>query len=183
MKNSDRYQFNKLTGGYSLFKSIILKQTDSFGYKYVQIKYHTGKFKRERVNVLVAKYFVENPNPILYNMVNHKDGNKSNNIASNLEWCNSSMNTQHAYDTGLIDIENFKNIKSSQATPYRVETPENVLLFQTQKQTMQYFNVGKTVFKSNKFIEQKKLEGYKITKISKEEYYEQTGSTTILKQC
>lgn len=33
--------------------------------------------------------------------VNHKDGNRLNNNADNLEWCVQNTNMQHSYDTGL----------------------------------------------------------------------------------
>lgn len=119
---------------------------------------------------MVATYFVKNLNPNKYNVVNHKDGNKANNIYTNLEWCDIQYNTKHAYVTGLIDLENFQSINSSQATPYLVKYKDKEMLFPTQKAAREYFNVGKTVFKSGKFRKVKELEGYYITKITKEEY-------------
>lgn len=52
------------------------------------------------IHRIVAKHFI----PLVdgKTQVNHKDGNKFNNTADNLEWCNQSENTQHAYDMGLI---------------------------------------------------------------------------------
>ena len=136
----------------------------------VNIMNYDGKVKRMRVHILVAIYFVKNNNPDLYNIVNHKDGDKSHNIYTNLEWCDTSYNTKHAYVNGLINIKNFKDINSSQATPYIVKYKNDELLFPTQKTVREYFNVGKTVFKSEKFRKEKEREGYIITKITKEEY-------------
>ena len=46
---------------------------------------------------LVAKAFVPNPNDYL--IVNHKDENKSNNAADNLEWCTASYNSTYGNAT------------------------------------------------------------------------------------
>ena len=51
------------------------------------------------VHRLVAEVFL--PNPKKHNQVNHKDGNKQNNCASNLEWCSCSENNAHAHKNGL----------------------------------------------------------------------------------
>lgn len=56
----------------------------------------SGQFLAHR---LVAQLFILNP--ANKKEVNHKDGNKSNNHYSNLEWSTRSENIQHAFDTGL----------------------------------------------------------------------------------
>ena len=68
------------------------------GYVYVQF-YYDGTNHPIRLHRLVAQHFCPNPNG--YDEVNHKDGDKLNNVADNLEWCSHSTNVKHSFDTGL----------------------------------------------------------------------------------
>ena len=69
------------------------------GYRYAMVQLENGKQKNCRVNRLVAMAFVSNPNGLPE--VNHIDGNKENNHASNLEWVTRSQNVKHSFDTGI----------------------------------------------------------------------------------
>ena len=65
--------------------------------------YYNGKSYHPTVHRLVAKVFI--PNPSNYEQVNHKDCNKENNNAENLEWCNQRYN----YDEGMKTFQYSKN--------------------------------------------------------------------------
>lgn len=69
------------------------------GYKTFGLK-NENETKNIGIHRLVALLFIPNPNN--YNIVNHRDGDKSNNKFNNLEWCSRSQNTKHAYDNDLI---------------------------------------------------------------------------------
>lgn len=71
---------------------------DKKGYLTVDL-YEHGKRRTERVHRLVAEAFV--PNPDNKPEVNHKDGNKHNNNADNLEWVTKKENCEHAWNNGL----------------------------------------------------------------------------------
>lgn len=63
-----------------------------------------NKKKLIKIHQAVAECFVSNPHN--YKEINHIDGNKINNLYSNLEWCTHQYNTQHAYKNNLINQEN-----------------------------------------------------------------------------
>lgn len=67
---------------------------NKYGYPSINIS-HNGKVKGYRVHRLVAKLFIENPNPNIYDCVNHKDENPKNNMVDNLEWCDRKYNNNY----------------------------------------------------------------------------------------
>ena len=69
--------------------------TTKSGYKRVSLG---SNFKAD-VHRLVAEKFI--PNPLGLPQVNHKDGNKLNNHADNLEWVSAKDNMKHASSMGL----------------------------------------------------------------------------------
>ena len=69
------------------------------GYFKVGLADGKGSWKQLSIHRLVAKHYL--PNPYDYPQVNHKDGNKTHNHVSNLEWCDAVFNNNHALETGL----------------------------------------------------------------------------------
>jgi hypothetical protein len=61
----------------------------TYGYLYVVLSKNNKKYYL-RVHRLIANTFIPNPNNLPE--VNHKDEDKTNNRADNLEWCNGSYN-------------------------------------------------------------------------------------------
>ena len=68
-----------------------------------------GKTKTFLVHRLVAIHFLDK----IYDKleVNHIDGNKKNNLFSNLEWSNRSENMKHAFDNNLKTSRKMGNHK------------------------------------------------------------------------
>jgi hypothetical protein len=82
-------------------KAKCLKPTaNEHGYLAV-IFYIKSKPIRFFVHRLVAEAFLPKGNGM--NEVNHKDGNKGNNVYTNLEWCTSGQNKAHGVKTGLYN--------------------------------------------------------------------------------
>ena len=75
----------------------ILSGCISSGYRSVKLTFENSRQQRFYVHRLVAKYFIPNPNPKNKTIVNHKDGNKLNSNANNLEWVSPRENNLHYY--------------------------------------------------------------------------------------
>lgn len=85
---------SKRTGGHYRFRNAGMKKTriNNLGYEQVSLNLD-GDVKLHLVHRLVAQAFLPNPNN--FPEVNHIDGNKSNNILSNLEWTTRQGNALH----------------------------------------------------------------------------------------
>lgn len=78
------------------------------GYYHVDIQ-EFGKSTKIAVHRLLALSFIDNPES--KRTVNHIDGNKLNNLLSNLEWATDAENIQHAYNTGLQAYQRHYSLK------------------------------------------------------------------------
>lgn len=71
---------------------IMTQHADKRGYKVVVLS-KQGKLKVCKIHRLVAEAFI--PNPGNLPQINHKDENKQNNCANNLEWCTAKYNANY----------------------------------------------------------------------------------------
>lgn len=96
-------------GGHYSYKGVIMKpQKKNNGYLQVNL-WKDGSQKSLTIHRLVASAFVPNENG--YSCVNHKNENKEDNRASNLEWCTISYNTN--YGIGKYKVGKAVSDKSS----------------------------------------------------------------------
>lgn len=121
-------------------------------YGYLQIKLcKYGKCRTLTVHRLVAKAFL--PNPENHVQVNHKDGNKQNNIVTNIEWISRSGNIQHAWDTGLMDREKISGEKhfNSKLTQADVDVIRTLFGNVTIKKIAEQYNVSPSTISDIKY--------------------------------
>ena len=80
---------------------ILNTQINHNGYKIINLHPNgkSDKSKCVRIHRLVAQAFISNPENKPF--VNHIDGNKQNNVVTNLEWCTAKENTIHAFKNHL----------------------------------------------------------------------------------
>lgn len=93
------YQVSNLGRVWSVRRKIIVAQaTHLNGYKHLTL-HKDGKRYNKDVHRLVAEAFCYNPDPTIKTQVNHKDEDKTNNNAENLEWVTPKENSNYGTRT------------------------------------------------------------------------------------
>lgn len=123
--NYESYLVSSCGRIYSFKSNKILKPSKSNnGYMCVELFNDRG-YKRLTIHRIVAKAFIQNP----YNLpqINHKDENKENNNANNLEWCTSKYNMNYGKMAKirhtLIDYSTEKRKKASRENGLKRSVP------------------------------------------------------------
>lgn len=117
-----KYQISNYGNVYSLINNVQLKGVNN-GNGYLRVKLNERLFYIHR---LVAMAFI--PNPKCYKEINHKDENKQNNNADNLEWCSHKYNMKFG-------------------------TRNKMAIDNTKKSVIQYTMSGKYVCSYNSIVE------------------------------
>ena len=86
----------------------ILKQSENRDGYFIIVLRNNGKKKTFRTNRLVAEAFIPNPNKLP--CVNHKDENRKNNLADNLEWCTPQYNDLYGNRNKKLSLVNCKQV-------------------------------------------------------------------------
>ena len=81
-------------GGKTIPERMLKQNLDGDGYPRIGL-HKNGCTKTRHVHRLVAEAFILNPQN--YPEVNHKDENKQNNNANNLEWCTTKYNLTYGH--------------------------------------------------------------------------------------
>lgn len=100
MINGDmtKYMISNYGNIFNVLSGLYLHPTiGTHGYPFITIKHMKRQYKIQ-MHRIVAEYFVENPYPKLYDIVHHKNHNKTDFKASNLEWTSQSKNILYSYD-------------------------------------------------------------------------------------
>ena len=147
----DRFRISSHGRLYSKISCKILSQTISKTGYYThgtKIGGRNGKAVCFKIHRLVAKAFLLNPEEKLY--VNHKDGNKLNNLLSNLEWVTSSENSIHAHKNGFCthpkgDMSKNSKLNQSIVEDIRREYSEEGV---SQRSLASKYSVSKTTIQN-----------------------------------
>lgn len=127
---------------------LIMKQAIVCGYKKICLSKNSIQ-KMYSVHRLVAIAFIKNP--LNKEEVNHKDGNKQNNKANNLEWVTSSENMKHAFKKRLSKQKIGKeNPRSIQVVKISLKSGKELKVYGSlheaeRKTGVKYTNISKCI--------------------------------------
>ena len=135
-----RYQINSL-GIIQRLKdgTIVPHMVGTRGYESVTLIDDTGYRAPVKVHRLLALIFLPHPHDTKGLTVNHKDGVKTHNWLSNLEWVTGKYNIQHAYANDLVPVVRTKG----QILAMKIDTRE-VRKFSGPTECAAFFNVTLT---------------------------------------
>ena len=107
----------------SITNKLLNPYINNGGYLSISTLSYNRKYYYYRVHRLVALTFLVNPNPEIYNVVNHIDCNRTNNNLSNLEWVTIKENNDYSkkskitpksefvgYDENGYEVERFTRL-------------------------------------------------------------------------
>jgi len=101
--------------------------------------------------------------------INHVDGNKHNNIITNLEWCTAQQNIQHSWDLGLRKDTHEKIAEQNRKPIVAIHTDGSKRYFKSRMHLM--FGIGcsrplvSRKLIDGKFIERGPAKGYSIVNV------------------
>ena len=131
---------------FSYKSNLILKKARTKNGYYKITLHENGMCRQEYVHRIIALTFLAN---VGLREVNHIDGNKANNMVSNLEWVSSSKNKIHAYKNGLMTPT--KNKRRTSKKLMQTDIAGNVVAcFSTQEEAalatgVQRQNISKVI--------------------------------------
>lgn len=111
--------------------------TNHSGYQIIQVMID-GKRKGLSVHTAVARAFCEGYAPGL--QVNHKDGNKKNNAASNLEWVTPAENMRHSAEVLGNDNRGGRHCNAKEVVGKSKVTGETLFVFPSVMSAARYFS-------------------------------------------
>ena len=133
---------------YYISKEKILKPAkDKDGYVQVLL-YKNNRHKTYKVHRLVAMAFIPNPNNLP--QINHKDENKQNNRAENLEWCTNKYNCNYGTwkekvskaNKGKIGLRGSNSPRANKVKCITTGETFNSLIEAEQKYNIKYQNIS-----------------------------------------
>lgn len=148
VKSVDREIISK-NGDVRLLKGSIRKSSNnSKGYQHITLSKDNNQ-RTVFVHRLVAESFIPNPNKLP--IVNHIDGDKSNNIVTNLEWVNNSQNIIHALEIGLNNSYHDNNDDILEKEPV-ITKKEKILNIYKENPNLPIKDIANTVSISSTYV-------------------------------